>query len=363
MANPLVRFAIIVFVAMISGCSEMPETPPSSPKQQVLWPAPPDVPRFKYLGTLRSAADLVEKHAEHDLRLSVTPDLPDVSDEPVIYKPSALAAKNGLVYVAEPAAKAVTVFDLARRKLFRFGVRNPYALKAPKSLALDAAGLVYVLDSEPARVMVYDRLGLFVKSFNLDPKQFTHPVSLAVRPDGQTIYVVDRGGVDSDDHKVVAFAPDGVERFRLGPRGQEPGRFNIPLAAAVGADGMLYVVDAGNFRVQAFDAAGKFKFVFGGAGAQLGQFSRPRSIALDGEGNVYIADASFNNVQIFSPDGQLLMPLGSLSHKVGPGNYALLSGIAVDEANHLYVVDNYFKKIEIFSRLSEAEGKSLMVSR
>jgi DNA-binding beta-propeller fold protein YncE len=363
MASQPIRVLIVLMLCLAAGCSQTPEASIAASSLQNVWPAPPDEPRFRYLGTLRSAADLAQKSGEQGLEQSVTPDRPPVSDQPVIYKPSAVAVRNGLVYVAEPAAKAVTVFDLGRRKLFRFGLRDPHALKMPRALALDSAGLVYVLDTNPARVMVYDALGLFVKSFDLAEGTFSNPVAIAVHPDGQTIYVVDRGEVDTDDHKVVAYDADGSERFRIGPRGSEPGRLNIPLAAAVNAEGKLYVVDAGNFRIQAFDAEGKFEFAFGAAGTQLGHFSRPRAIALDAEGNLYIADASFNNVQIFNPRGELLMPLGRLSHQAAPANYAMISGVAVDEADRLYILDNYFRKIEIFSRITGPAGENLLVSR
>lgn len=338
-----------------------PESAKSKKKEAVLWPAPPDQPRFQYLGLLRSAADIVVESEEAQWKRRLTGQSA-VNQRPVIDKPSGIAARAGLVYVAEPAAKSVTVFDLVRGKVFRFGQREPNELMRPQSIAVDAAGQVYVLDTLKHKVMVFDNLGLFVKSIEVR-KGFANPVAVAVSPEGDTIYVVDRGEVDGPDHKVVAFAPDGSERFRLGPRGNGPGQFNIPLAATVGSDGTLYVADAGNFRVQTFDAKGNFKSVFGGVGAEPGKFSRPRAIALDPEGNIYVADAAFNNVQIFDPSGQLLMPLGGLSREPGPANYALIAGIAVDEKNHLYVVDHYFNKIEVYGRLSDEEGRRLMTAR
>lgn len=318
---------------------------------------PPDQPRFKFETVLRAATDIVEETAEMQLQRKMTGTSQN-SDQPVIYKPSAILSRSGLVYVADPAAKAVTVFDAPRRKLFRFGLREPNSLRRPQAMAMDAAGNVYVLDSALRKVMVFDGMGLFLSAIDLG-KRVLNPVGLAVQDDGKTIYVVDRGTVDNNDHKVLALAPDGTERFRLGPRGAEPGQFNIPLAAAVGKDGSLYVVDSGNFRVQVFDAAGRYKFHFGGTGAEPGRFARPRAIALDTEGNIYIADAGFNNVQIFNASGQLLMPLGKLSRDPAPGNFSLIAGIAVDETGRLYVVDHYFKKIEVFRRLDDVEGRQL----
>ena len=320
----------------------------------LLWPMPPDLPRFEFETVLQSVADIAPA-TDDDRWKRMIQGRPDTSDALVIDKPSAIVSRGGRVYVAEPGARAITVFDAARKRLFRFGLREPNVLKRPQALALDDAGKVYVLDAQLRKVMIFDGMGLFLDAIALG-RAFSNPVGIAVQGDGQTVYVVDRGNVDQDDHKVVALAPDGAERFRLGPRGNGPGRFNIPLAAAAAADGTLYVVDSGNFRVQAFNAKGDFKFQFGGAGIGIGQFSRPRAISLDHEGNIYVADGGFNNVQIFNSAGQLLMPLGRLSREPGPGNYALIAGIAIDETRRLYVVDHYFKKIEVFRRLSDEEA-------
>lgn len=347
-------FLCIVLAGMV-GCAELAVAPKG--RTQRLWPAAPDQPRFAYEGLLRSEVNVVPESEDRKLVRLLTKSVRD--DRPVIDKPSGIAARNAKVYVAEPAAKAITVFDGGRGKLFRFGLRPPNKLMRPQSIALDAAGLVYVLDIGLRSVMVFDDFGLFL--FAIAVKDgFTNPVAVAASPDGQTIYVVDRGDVGNDDHKVVAFAPDGKEKFRLGPRGSQDGKFNIPLAAAVSPDGTLLIADSGNFKIQAFSPDGKFKFSFGGAGTELGRFTRPRSIASDSEGNIYVSDSGFNNVQIFNPRGELLMPLGRLSRDIGPGNFSMLAAVAVDETNRVFALDHYFKKIEIFRRLNDEEGKRLM---
>lgn len=340
-----------LLAASLTGCAvSKAKTPAKEPeKQQLIWPAPPDPGRFAYETTFRSTEDIVLDSPEVKLKKALT-GLGGTNSNPVIDKPSGIAARNGLIYVAEPSAKRITVFNIPARKLFRMGVREPNDLKKPMAIALDKIGRVYVLDTEKKKVMVFDALGLFLYSIGLE-SGFTFPVAVAASPDGKTIYVVDRGDVANADHKVVAFAPDGSERFRLGPRGAEAGKFNIPLAAAVGNDGALHIVDAGNFRVQKFDANGKFLLSFGGNGAELGRFSRPRAIALDAENNIYVSDSGFGNVQIFNPEGQLLLPIGRLTRKSAPGNFPLIAAIGVDETGRLYILDHFFKKIEVFKRL------------
>lgn len=347
---------LIIAMAALAGCAESVQTL-SKKKEQHVWPALPDQPRFAFEAMLRSDANIVAETEDQRLQRMLTGVTRGA--QIIIGKPSGIVARDGRVYVAEPLVKAVIVLDAARGKLFRFGQRAPNALERPQAIALDDDGLVYVLDSGLRRVMVFDALGLFQFFIALE-RGFTNPVALAVAHDGQTIYVVDRGDLANDDHKVVAFAPDGKEKFRIGPRGQDNGKLNIPLAATVALDGTLLVADSGNSRIQAFDPQGNFKFSFGGFGSETGRFSRPRAIATDNEGNIYVADAGFNNVQIFNSKGELLMPLGRLSPDPGPGNYSLIAAIAIDEANRLYITDNLFRKIDVFRRLSDDEGKRMM---
>lgn len=347
---------LAISVAILTGCAS-PVTEVTKRKEQQFWPTWPDQPRFAFEAVLGTEANIVVESKDQKLQRMLSG--AERSNRHVIDKPSGLAVHEGRVYVTEPSVKAVTVMDATRKKIFRFGTRTPNNLERPQSIALDAASFSYVLDSKLLKVMVFDPLGLFKFSISLG-KNFSNPVGVAVSPDGENIYVVDRGTLENDDHKVVAFSPDGKEIFRLGARGSEDGKFNIPLAATVARDGTLLVADSGNAKIQAFDPSGKFKFSFGGFGAEMGRFSRPRSIATDSEGNIYVADAGFNNVQIFNSKGELLMPLGKLSQEHGPGNYSLIGSVAIDEFGRLFVTDNFFKKIDVFRRVSDSEGQSLL---
>jgi len=345
----------IAFAAavLLGGCASQRSHDAEAPRIQLAWPEPPDAPRYVYEAQLRSPADIRPENEDERLRRMLT-GRGAVSTAPVYRKPAALAARKGRIYVADPPTASVVVFDVPRRRVFQVGVREPNQVMKPVSLAVDGSDRVYVLDGKRRRVMVYDALGLFLFSVG-DPQALNQPSGVAVSADGQRIFVVDRGSLEGDDHKVVAYAPDGTELFRLGPRGAAPGQFNIPLAATVSPDGTLLVLDSGNFRVQGFDLEGRPRLAFGNVGAGLGQFSRPRSIAVDPRGNIFVSDGSFNNVQIFDPRGQLLMWIGKPDLRNGPGQFGLIAGIAADETGRLYVSDHYHNKIEVYRPVLAAE--------
>ncbi len=349
-------FSAAAMVFVLAGCAAKMSTAENAPEIQLQWPAPPDAPRYVYETQLRSPADIRPEKEDERVRRLLT-GRGAVSSDPVYRKPAALAARKGRIYVADPPTASIVVFDVPRQRVFQVGVREPNQVRKPVSIALDASDRLYVLDAGRRAVMVYDSLGLFLFSVG-DPAVLNQPSGVAVSADGQKIFVVDRGSLEGDDHKVVAYAPDGKELFRLGPRGSGPGRFNIPLSATVSREGTLLVLDSGNFRVQGFDLEGRQHMMFGSVGTGLGQFSRPRSITTGPDGTIFVSDGSFNNVQIFNREGQLLMWLGKPDLRNGPGQFGLVAGIATDETGRLYVSDHYHNKIEVYRPVGAADAQA-----
>lgn len=353
------RFASVSLAALLVACAGVPDKAVSISKGPLVWPQPPDQPRFAYETVLRSPADIAVPELDKDKFMRELAGMPGVSERPVFEKPAAIAARQGRIYVADTSTETIVVFDVPRRRLFRFGQRAPNALGKPSGLALDAQLNVYVADAKRRQIMVFDSLGLFLRAIG-GPDDLERPTGVAVSRDGERIYAVDRSDNESDNHRVVIYAKDGKKIKVIGSRGSGDALFNVPLQAAVAADGSLYVLDSGNFRVQAFDREGNFLRAFGRPGVNPGNLARPRGIAVDDEGNIYVTDASFNNFQIFQPDGQLLLAVGQASAASNPGKFGLLSGIAADETGRVYVVDQLFNKVEVFRRLSDREGRKLL---
>ena len=351
------RRLVALAPAALAGCAAPPPPPP--PRQAVLWPAPPEQPRYRHEATLRNAASLRDGAEGSSLqRLLGADDRGRAS----FGKPLGVAAGGGYVYVCDTEGRRMFAFDLAGRRTFSFGHRLEGELKKPAGVALDGDGLVYVVDTTARRVVVYDRLGLYLRHHD-GSRRWLRPTALAVSRDGQRIHVVDTGGVEGDSHCVWLLDAQGRELGVIGKRGRGPGEFNLPVDAAIAPDGVLWVLDAGNFRVQAFGADGRFLRQFGSVGSGVGQLARPRGLAVDRDGLVCISDAAFCNVQIFDPDGRMLLAIGErASPPAGdaPGRYLLPAKLAADETGRLYVVDQFLHKVEVLRRLDDAEGRRLM---
>lgn len=346
--NTLLLISIVATVLTLSACAPVPQGGGERKvaETRLIYPAPPDEPRFIYERTIHGSADVVPEEAESALKRALTG---GVLNSEGLNKPYAVAAYRGRIFVSDSAGNAVRVFDVAQGNYYKIGESEGEGqLTRPMGLDVDAAGNLYVADAIAKTVMIYDSNSKFLRKVG-GPKMFDRLSSVTVDPNGERIYVVDIGGVTSEHHRVRVFnARNGAHLHDIGKRGSGPGEFNLPRDIAIGKDGQLYVVDGGNFRVQVFDKNGKYLKTFGTVGKQLGNFARPKEIAADRDGNVYVADAAFGNFQIFNPDGELLMFIGDRSEQDGPGKYMLPSGIAVDEDGRIYFVDQWFRKIDVF---------------
>jgi DNA-binding beta-propeller fold protein YncE len=337
-------FVAAFALVLLAGCASAP--PPAPPKPAALvFPAPPDEPRFVYERTIYGSADVMADEAGSDLRRIVTG---EGKRSEGLGKPYAVAVSKGRVYVSDSAERFIKVFDFAKQKYYRIGEDDPGRIVKPLGLDVDHDGRLYVADATARDVKVFDADGKFLRTVG-GPKWFDRLSSVTVDPAGERLYVVDIGGVNSVNHRVRVFdAKSGSHLFDIGTRGAGPGELNLPRDVAVGKNGQLYVVDGGNFRIQVFTRDGQFVKSFGAVGKQYGQFARPKEIATDREGNVYVVDSAFGNFQVFNADGDLLLFVGERSERDGPAKYMLPSGIYVDEDGRVYMVDQWFRKVEVF---------------
>ena len=197
---------------------------------------------------------------------------------------------------------------------------------APRGVAVDAAGSVYVTERTGNRV----RLLLFVGG---DPAQAANwRVRLVAGDNGAA-----RGGVGTTDARGAS------------------ARFDAPWAIAVGTGGVVYVADANNNRIRRIadpttfggglveTFAGSARGYADGAGTAA-MFSFPEGVAVDAAGFLYVADLSTRRVRRITPGGLVTTVAGSgvRGSTDGPGSVATFqapSSVAVDSMGSLYVAD------------------------
>jgi sugar lactone lactonase YvrE len=356
MSNTIFRYMVylltgLTLLGLMAGCAS---TPDDTKVIKPVFPAPPDPARIHFQQSLMSSADIEIEDRDSAFKRMITG---QARSGIGMGKPFGIAVHKGRVFVSDTVKRMVIAFDKPMGKFMEIGTKPPGELRKPMGLDVDNAGNLYVCDASQKHVVVFDRDGNYLRTIGRR-EDFSRPAGLTVDPEGNRVFVVDTGGVQSDWHRIVVYDAKTGEFIRyISRRGSGDGELNLPREATIGADGNLYVVDGGNFRIQAFTQEGEFVSTFGDIGRRSGQFSRPKGIGSDSDGNIYVSDAAFGNFQIFNPEGELLLPVGFRNSLNGPANFMLPAGLAVDEDGRIYMVDQYFRKIDVFRPDSVAENE------
>lgn len=311
----------------------------------LVWPLPPEQPRIKYLGSIRSRADIGATD-----KISLAGSLLGQQDQAPIKamkKPYGVHVdKDGRMFVTDTGWGKVLVFDAANKKFEVWGMEGQGTLLKPIGVTSDSTGRVYVTDISQRRVMVFDRDGGFLTAMG-DAAELHTPAGIALDERKRRIYVV-----DTRKHNIAVYDFEGRRVSTIGQRGTDPGEFNYPTNIAVARDGRLYVSDSMNFRVQILAPDGRPLRAFGSNGDRPGQFSRAKGIAVDSDGHIYVVDAAFNNYQIFDQDGRLLLYVGSIGQN--DGQFWLPAGAYMAPDDKLYVVDQYNFRVQMFQYLADS---------
>lgn len=328
----------MLVLTALAGCVRPEPAFLTPPRPELVWPKPPDRPRIRYLGELRSSDDVGARPRGADLweRIVYGPTEPArlVSPHAV-----ALNAEAGRIAVADTNAACVHVFDLQRHsyeRKQRCGVASD-ELRCPVAVAWVGETL-WVADSQLHAIAVFEPggAGRLVGQELLD-----RPAGLAFCPANQLCYVTDAGA-----HAVLAFDATGRLALRFGSHGGGPGQFNHPSHISCGPGETLAVADSLAFRIQRFALDGSPLGSFGGKGDAAGDFALPKGVAAGPDGNLWVVDAHFENVQGFTPDGRLLMAFGREGQ--GPGEFWLPSGICIDAKRRMWVADTYNRRVQVF---------------
>jgi DNA-binding beta-propeller fold protein YncE len=346
------------------GCAATPDRGDEDKNLQLVWPAPPETARIRFVGEISKASDVGRERAASN---RLTEKLLGIKSEEahLLAKPYGVHAdRRGRVYVADSATGKVLVFDGEAKAVTVLGDDGLGRLGKAMGVASDAAGRVYVTDAGAHRVVVFGPDGDFVTALGGEGV-LAKPVGIALDEQRGRVYVADSYG-----HQLVAFDREGDVVFVLGRKGvpgeiaagshdhawnrsSKNGEFRFPTNVSTDREGKIYVMDTMNFRVQIFSPEGEFLSTFGQLGDGFGQFARPKGIAVDTEGHIYVSDAIFHNIQIFNQEGQLLLFFGRLGTR--KGEFYLPAGIFVDESNRIYVVDQYNHRIQVFQYLKQTD--------
>lgn len=183
--------------------------------------------------------------------------------------------------------------------------------------------------------------------------QFSAPRGIAVDISGN-VYVA-----DSSNHTIRKVTAAGVVTTLAGSAGTTgrvgatPARFSEPFGVATDIMGNVYVADTNNNAIRRITPAGVVATLAGGNGmgstdgtGTNAKFAEPHGVAVDSNGNVFVSDFMNSTVRKVTPAGEVTTIAGSAGSSGfvnGTGSAARfksLQGIAVDTVGNLYVADS-----------------------
>jgi sugar lactone lactonase YvrE len=247
------------------------------------------------------------------------------------------------------------------------GTGSAARFSAPRGLATDAAGNIYVADTGNHAIRKVSPSGAVstlaglpgVEGFadgNGSVARFRFPTGVAVDLVSGMIYVADK-----DNHVIRRVTPDGVVTTIAGQAGvsgaaDEVGaaaKFSFPRGLVVGPNGDLYVADYANQTIRKVTPSGVVT-TFAGANLVIGsadgpaltaRFNRPSDITYDaGINTFYVADTGNHRIRAIGADGTVTTVAGSVAgYQDGNGAAARFNGpwgLDVASDGNIYVADH-----------------------
>jgi outer membrane protein assembly factor BamB len=315
-----------------------------------VWPSPPEIPRFRYVGALTgeqnvSSVDDNKSFGDYmgDFFKWVAGIVGQNPEPLVLQRPQSGAIdENDRIYVTDVSRHSIMVFDLQNGRLSEWQLATPNTnFVTPVGITLGPKKSILVVDAELKMVIQLDEKGVPIGRFGED--KFKRPTGIARDPVNGRIYVS-----DTHAHDIKVFDDNGNLINVLGKRGANNGEFNGPTHLFF-SNGKLYVTDTFNTRIQILTNSGEFKSEFGKRGMFVGNFVRPKGVTADSEGNIYVIESFHDHLLVYNSNGEFLLPIGGTG--IEAGKFYLPSGIWADKNDRIYIADMFNGRIVILQYL------------
>lgn len=346
----------LFLIVVLAGCATSSptrmqfETGVASEAERV-WPPPPDIPRYRFVGQLTGEDNFHGDRNSRDVGQKVLGWLVGLMSDrhaPVVLQrpQSGYTDPQGRVFVTDVSRAAVYVFDQVTGQLLVWEMAGPgIRFKTPLGITPGTGKRILVVDADLAQVVILNERGKPEGAFGKEILK--RPVGIARDAKRGRIYVSDR-----QSHSIKVFDDKGKFLREIGRRGEGLGEFNAPTYMTFAHD-RLYVTDTLNSRIQIFDRDGKAIRSLGRRGLFLGDMPRPKGVAADSDRNIYVVESYYDHLLIFNDKGEFLLPIGGTGSRIG--EFYLPAGVWTDERDRIYVADSFNGRIMVFQYLKEVQ--------
>lgn len=317
-------------MGMLGACAPTIRSSTVNAPFELVWPAPPQQPKIRYLYSLSEPRDIGINPGFLTRFVQIFAG----RESQRMSRPAAVAADEEMIAVADPGLYAVHLYFPGQSQYEVINEAAGQPLQSPVGIAL-AEHEIYVADSVAGRIHVFDRQGEYRRTIS----DLSRPTGIAYHAQSQRLYVV-----DTLDNEVAVYDETGDRAFAFGMRGRANGEFNYPTHITF-SQSAVYVNDTMNHRIQAFTFAGLPVSAFGENGDGSGQFALSKGIGVDSQDHIYVADGVSNYVQVFDEDGRFLLAFGGMGLQAG--QFRIPSGIYVFD-DKIYVTDSQNNRVQVF---------------
>jgi sugar lactone lactonase YvrE len=280
----------------------------------------------------------------------------------LLNNPDAFAQDSaGNVYVADRFNHRVVKFNAAGDYLLQFGSEGTGdgQFMQPGGIAVDEDGYIYVGD-QGSRIQKFNSLGVYQSQFGSEGTgdgEFDGVVGQMIFDAAGNLYVV-----DSNAHRIQKFNSSGVYQSQFGSNGSGDGEFDGIADLAFDSAGNIYVADQNNRRIQKFNSSGVYQSQFVGVeGTANGEFFGVDGITIDAEDNFFIADGSIKRIQKFDSAWNYITKFGIEGSD--DGQFSEIHDMGFDlEGNIMALDSNTNDRIQKFQDQSVAGAYALSVT-
>jgi sugar lactone lactonase YvrE len=247
--------------------------------------------------------------------------------------------KDGNIYVADTEHQRVAVFDKDGKLIHAWGKqgKDPGDFVAPEDIEVGPDGRVYVLDSTLSRIQVFTPDGQLLGT--VGKGGWCSPAGFTVAPDGM-VYVA-----DTCTNRILKYTPAGESKAEYTGGSDANARFNQPVDVAVGPDGTIYVADLGQRVVKVDPTSGVITRIWP---VQIGGGRGAANLAFSG-GLLYLTDPDRNTVDVLDPATGHVTKSGTAGPD--PGQFSVPVGIAAGPDGRIYVMDSENGRVQVFNKL------------